>query len=291
MNVLDILNEPWAIVPEKLEQIHAVYQAHLLRTPVDFAALEAQVSAFAAPGSGDDKPYAITSGVAILPVRGVIARRMNLMTRISGGVSTELLTRDFQAALADPEVDAILLDVDSPGGSIGGLEALTNTIYNARGTKPVVAWASDMMASAAYWIASAADLIVAEGTSAVGSIGVLTIHYDYSRADERAGVKRTYIASGRYKAMGNDAEPLSDEARQETQARLDYIYTLFVDTVARNRGADHNTVLGTMADGRIFIGRQALDAGLADRIGTIDDALRAALSMAETDKPKYFTRR
>lgn len=291
-----LLNEPWAITPEKLEQIHAVYRARLMDDPVDPAFLAGLLSPHLIQNDpsrppDDPPPYQVVDGVAIIPVRGIIARRMNLMTQISGGVSTELLLRDFAAALADPEVLAIVLDVDSPGGAPGGVETITNAIYAARGSKPVVTFATDMMASAAYWIGSAAETVIAETTSVVGSIGVLTVHTDYSRADEKQGVTRTYLTAGRYKALGNDAEPLSMEARQEIQARLDYIYTMFVNTVARNRGVDADTVLSSMADGRTFIGRQALDVGLIDALGTIDTAVTTALSQAETNHPKLWQRR
>lgn len=125
---------------------------------------------------------------------------------------------------------------------------------------------------------------------AVNAAGVITVHYDYSKSDEAQGVKRTFMAAGRYKALGNNAEPLGDVARAEIQSRLDYLYTLFVDTVARNRAADRDTVLSTMAEGRQFIGRQALDVGLVDQIGTMETAMEAALSRVRVEKPKYFRR-
>jgi signal peptide peptidase SppA len=235
-------------------------------------------------------PYTIENGVAVIPVQGVMARRMNLMMEISGGVSTELLMRDFAKALADTEVDAILLDINSPGGVVGGLEPLAALIYASRDAKPVVAFARDQMASAAYWVGSAAAQIVGESTSLVGSIGVITVHYDYSESDRMDGIKRTFMAAGKYKALGNDAEPLSPDARSEIQDRLDYLYSIFVNTVALHRGTDSDTVHARMADGKVFIGRQALETGLIDKLGTFDDALTAALSMVPADTPKYFRR-
>jgi signal peptide peptidase SppA len=285
LTIPDILNAPWAILPEKLEQIHAIYQAHIFNEKIDIAAIEAQTGK-----SLDNKTqnYKIENGVAIIPINGIIARKMNLFMAISGGTSTEFLIKDFLDALSNPQVDAILLNIDSPGGAVGGLEPLASLIYSSRGTKPIITFANDIMTSAAYWVGSAADYIIAESTSEVGSIGVVTIHYDYSVKDEKAGIKRTFISSGKYKALGNDAEQLSVEARQEIQGILDYIYTIFVDTIARHRGADSNTVLNTMADGKIFIGQQAFDAGLIDGLGTIDDAIYKALSMTQVEKPKYF---
>lgn len=284
----DILNAPWAILPEKLEEIHAVYQAHLQGETPDLSRFRAAMS-----GEDDEEgpPYEVVNGVAVIPVVGTIARRMNLFSLFSGGTSIELLMRDFAAALADTSVDAILLSVDSPGGAVGGTMLLSDAIHAARGQKPVVAFASDMMASAAYWIGSAADLVIAEETSVVGSIGVVTVHYDYSRQDEARGIKRTFVAAGRYKAIGNDAEALSVEGRQVIQDRLDYLYSLFVGGVARNRNRDVQAVLDGMADGRVFIGRQAQAAGLVDAIGTIDDALFRALSMVRTERPQYLIRR
>ena len=285
----DILDAPWAILKAKLEEIHDVYQAHLDGRPLDLSQYPRPAGTRQADTG--DQAYQVVDGVAVIPVQGTIARRMNLFMQFSGGTSTELLQRDFLAAMDDPAVQAILLAVDSPGGLVGGTTTLAESIYAARGMKPIVAHAADMMASAAYWIASAADYIIAEDASVVGSIGVISMHTDRSAADAKAGIKRTFITAGKYKALGNDAEPLSMEAMQEISARLDYIYTLFVDTVARNRGTDQNTVLKKMADGKTFIGKQARDAGLVDSIGTIEDALVQALSMIRTDQPSYLIRR
>ncbi len=130
------------------------------------------------------------------------------------------------------------------------------------------------MASAAYLIGSAADIIIASQTSQVGSIGVISAHFDRSGFDEKRGVKRALLYSGKYKVMGNDTEPLTDEARAYIQDKLDTYYTLFVDTIARNRGVSAETVVKDMADGRTFIGSKALDAGLIDVIGTLDGVLK-----------------
>lgn len=139
----------------------------------------------------------------------------------------------------------------------------------------MVAFASGYMASAAYWIGSAADAVIADKTAMVGSIGVVTVHADLSEADKRSGIKRTVLTAGKYKAIGNNAEPLSKEAGAVIQSELDYIYSVFIDSVARNRSVAVSSVLKNMADGRIFIGRQALDAGLVDQVGSLSTALAA----------------
>jgi len=261
----------WAIVPDKLDAIHQVLARH-----GDPGAWSREQGA----GSGEtDRPYQVLAGgVALIPVHGVIAKRMNLFSRFSGGTSAELIARDFQAALDDPEVRAILLDVDSPGGTVDGTEALAKRIFAARDIKPVVTFANGLMASAAYWIGSAGKIIITEETGEAGSIGVIQAHYDYSEADKQAGVKRSYIYAGKYKTAGNDAEPLSPESREYLQSGVDYVYSLFVDTVSRHRGTTIAEAL-SMAEGRIFIGEQARAAGLVDMIADFEAAHAIARDM------------
>jgi ClpP class serine protease len=150
-----------------------------------------------------------------------------------------------------------------------------------------------MMASAAYMVGSAADKIVVGKNAELGSIGVLMIHTDYSKAMEKVGVKRTYLKAGKFKALGNPAEPLSDEAREVFQAELNHIYGNFIDTVALNRDVEVEKVRADMADGRIFIGNQAVGAGLADEVGNLQTALAYAsgdeISTRRQDEMKIET--
>jgi signal peptide peptidase SppA len=192
-----------------------------------------------------------------------------MMTEISGGASIQLITADFREALGRADVKAILLDIDSPGGTVDGTMELAGEVFAARGVKPVAALGDGLMASAAYWIGAAAgEVFLGTETTQAGSIGVISLHRDISKAEEKYGVKTTVITAGKYKAAANQYEPLSQEGRALIQDHLDYIYTLFVNDVAKARGTDAETVLAKMADGRIFIGRQAVDAGLADGIMT-----------------------
>lgn len=275
-------DRPWALHPAKFEEIAAFLDRRLAGEKLAFP------EAAAGPqGNKADGSYDIVDGTAIIPVYGVIDKRMNMLMKYSGGTSTELLARDFQKAMNDPQVQAILLDVDSPGGSVDGPKDLADLIYQARGQgKPVVAFANGLMASAAYWIGSAADAVVGNDTAEVGSIGVAAMHYDFSLADEQAGVKRTAIFAGKYKRIASDEKPLSEEGRDYLQGIVDDYYGLFVEAVARNRGADVETVQNKMADGRIFIGKKALKAGLIDKIGNFNDALALAGQMKEGDMPK-----
>ena len=170
MSVLSILSAPWAILPAKLQEIAGVYAAHARGERVDLAALEARLGR---PLNNTRTPYTVdANGTALVQMSGVLAKKANMMTDISGGTSMQVLAADLEAAAADPTVKAIVLAIDSPGGTVDGTQALAATVARIAADKPVVAWADGVMASAAYWIGSAASEVVVSGeTTQVGSIG------------------------------------------------------------------------------------------------------------------------
>lgn len=266
MNVLDVLNAPWAIQPEKLQEIQGIYAARKAGLPAD---LDALAAAAGKPLTNEHRALNIEGGVALISIEGVIAKRMNLFTQISGGTSTEVVANELQQALAAPAVNSILLAIDSPGGSVDGTQTLAEAIYAARRIKPVVALASGVMASAAYWIGSAAHAVyVADATTLVGSIGVVASHVDVSQSEARQGVKTTEIYAGKYKRIASSYAPLSDEGRKTMQDQVDHLYSVFVGDVARYRDVSVSVVLESMADGKVFVGEQALRAGLVDGVLT-----------------------
>jgi signal peptide peptidase SppA len=266
-------DQAWAISEPVLDQIFHVLHAKYFGDGINIAEVEA------AMGRELKNTYDVRtrSNVAILPVQGIIGKRMNLITRYSGGVSTDLLRRDIEAAINNPEIDAIVLDVDSPGGTVAGTKELADYIYGARGQKPIVAHANENALSAAYWIASAADKVYASETANIGSIGVYTRHYDFSQYLENTGIKPTYIYAGKYKTMGNPDEPLKGRERNIIQSDIDALYTMFVDSVARNRGIDKSVV---MQDALALLAEPALKRGLIDGIMTFDEAVLQAAAMA-----------
>ena len=271
MRVIDILTSPWAIVPEKLNEIVSIYDTHLRGDKIDIKALEAKIGQ---PLQREEQGYETVDGVAIIPIDGVISKKMNLFTRISGGASTQLVARDLRAALADPDVASIVLHIDSPGGAVDGTADLAGAVFAARGKKPIVALADGLMASAAYWIGSAADKIYITGeTTTVGSIGVVATHVDMSRYEEKIGVKTTEVYAGKYKRIASSYKPLSDEGRRSIQDHVDYLYSVFVGAVAKHRGVSEDAVLKDMADGRLFVGQQAVEAGLVDGVATLDSLI------------------
>jgi len=273
--ILEVLTAPWAIQPTMLQEMRHIYATHLRGDKIDIPSVEAAIGR---PLDNKQSNYEVIDGVAVVQINGVIAKRMNMFQKISGGASTEVLAADLRAALDDPKVRSIILHIDSPGGSVDGTQALANVVRDARSEKRIVALADGVMASAAYWIGSAAERVyIADQTTEVGSIGVVAAHQDVSKADLKAGIKVTEITAGKYKRIHSQHEPLSDAGRASIQDQVDYIYSVFVADVAMNRGVSESEVLKNMADGRLFIGQQAIDAGLVDGVATLE-ALIADLS-------------
>lgn len=213
------------------------------------------------------------SPVAVIDLFGPIFPRANLMTEMSGATSVESFRGAFREALASSEVTAILLNIDSPGGSCDQIQEMAAEILSARGAKPIVAHANGWAASAAYHIASAADEITVTPSGEVGSIGVYTAHEDLSVMQEKLGVKTTVVSAGKYKVERNPFEPLSDDARAEMQAQVDTLYAGFVAAVAKGRGVSVQTVLSDFGQGRMLMASAAVEAGMADRVATFDQTL------------------
>lgn len=269
MKLLDVLTAPWAIEPAKLQEIQAIYATHLRGEKIDIAAVEAKLGR---PLANEPKAYDIMDGVAVLYVEGVMAKRANLFMQISGGVSTELLSRDLQTALNDSSVHSVIQLVDTPGGTVDGTQSYANQVRKARSRKPIVTLASGVMASAGYWVGAAASKVyIADETTVVGSIGVVATHVDVSKAEEQRGVKTTEIFAGKFKRIASQFAPLSESGRETIQDQVDYTYSLFVADVASHRGVSEEKVLKDMADGRVFIGKQAIAAGLVDGVSTLDE--------------------
>ncbi|MDC6176273.1 S49 family peptidase [Ralstonia solanacearum] len=209
--------------------------------------------------------------IAVIPIHGTLVRRTVGLEAESGLASYTAIGDQLDAALADPGVAAILLDVDSPGGESGGAFDLADRIRAAAAVKPVWAVANDMAFSAAYALASAASRLFVSRTGGVGSIGVIAMHVDQSVKDAQDGIRYTAVFAGARKNDLNPHEPISDAAQAQLQAEVDRLYGLFVATVANNRGIAAEAVTATEAG--LFFGQDAVAAGLADDVGTFDDAL------------------
>ena len=257
---------PLAIHRPKLDVILAV-----LGPRVGLADLAAPAG-FSPPAR--DAP-AQTPKIAVIPIHGTLVRRTVGLEAESGLTSYAGLAAQLDAALVSPEVAAILLDIDSPGGESGGVFDLADRIRAASQIKPVWAVANDMAFSAAYALASAASKVFVSRTGGVGSIGVIAMHVDQSEKDVQDGVRYTAVFAGDRKNDLNPHEPISSEAHVFLKAEVNRIYGLFVETVARNRGIEPSTVRDTEAG--LFFGQAAVAIGLADAIGTFDDAVAQLL--------------
>lgn len=255
-----VASDVWAIQPEKMEAI------------VEFLNIKAaggQIEYEAAQG-----PQQRSAGnIAVIPVFGVVSHRMNMMQAMSGGTSVEMLSKQVRAAVADPDVGSILLEFDSPGGSVYGVQELADEIYGLRGAKPIIAHANPLAASAGLWLASAADEVYVTPSGDVGSVGVIAMHVDQSEANAADGVKVSYITAGKYKAEGNPHEPLSDESREHMQARVDAYYEQFVGGLARNRGTSPDAVKETYGQGRTLSASDAKAVGMVDGIQTFGETV------------------
>lgn len=224
-----------------------------------------------------DRPYSVSpEGAAIIPVRGTLVQR-NGLHPYSGMTGYDGIRCKFLHAMEDDGVKGIVLDIDSPGGEVSGVFDLADTIYAARGAKPIWAILNEAAFSAAYCLASAADTITVPRTGGAGSIGVIAMCVDMSAALDKAGIVVNVIAHGKRKADGNEFQPLPKEARDRFQADVDTIGVLFEETVARNRGIQASAVRDMEAS--TFLGAAAVTMKLADRVAAPDEAFDAFLKL------------
>jgi len=271
-----VRSQVWAIQPDKLKAIVAFLQlkagggapepALLASIQAEAAATHARAAAAASSGAGT---------VAVIPIYGLILYRGSAMGDISGPTATSVqkLTQQFRQALNDPGVKAIVFDVDSPGGTVEGVDELASEIRAARGKKKTIAVSNCLMASAAYYIASACDEIVGSPSSLTGSVGVYCAHEDDSKMLEEMGVKITLISYGENKTQGNSYEPLSDKARSDMQDMVDQFGAMFDKAVAAGRGVTKAQVKESFGQGLCFTAAKAKAIGMIDSIGTLDDVL------------------
>jgi signal peptide peptidase SppA len=223
---------------------------------------------------GGGKPYAVDGGIAVIPVHGMLLHKVDMHYPgwFTGYGYVEAMV---DAALADPDVRGIALDVASHGGEVSGAFEAAKVIRDARAQKPVYAVVDGYAHSAGYALASAADKIFMSETASVGSVGVVTMHVDFSKALAESGVKVTYIYAGKQKVDGNPYEPLAEDVKGRIQARVQKSYEVFVASVAEGRrGAiSPEAIRGTEAG--TFAGPEALDLGLVDAVMSPREAFAA----------------
>jgi signal peptide peptidase SppA len=269
-----VLNRPLLLHPDKVDLILHVLQGRIGIAPL--AAPEPQSNRFVGTyrrDNGSIGSLRVENGVAILPIVGSLVNRGAWIGASSGLVSYEGIAAQLREARADPEVRAILLDIDSPGGEATGMFATARLVSAINQAKPVLAFVNDVAASAAYGIASAASEIVVSPTSMVGSIGVVLTHFDRSGELEDRGVKPTLIHAGAHKVDGHPFGPLSDAVRGDLQAEVMKIYDQFVGLVAEGRAGQISADAIRATEARSYLGSDAIAQGLADRVASLDEVI------------------
>ena len=266
-----IQSTPWAIQPQRLVDIMEVMAAQAAggKLSADEVAQYLDVEAAS-------RPRTETRGaIAVIGLRGIIEHRIEQVQDISGpgGTSIEGFRNRFRDAMNNDAVGAVVLDIDSPGGSVDGIAEMAAEMHDARGAKPIVAVANTLAASAAYWLGSQADELVVTPSGEVGSIGVFTAHRDLSKRLEMEGEKVTLIHAGAHKVEGNPFEPLSPEAADFIQTVVNGYYAEFVDAVARGRGVKAAKVEADYGQGRVYRAKDAVARGMADSVETLDQVI------------------
>jgi len=255
-----IAERPWAILPSALESAIANIEAGL---PAEAAAR---------------RPPSRAGAIAVLPLQGVLRQKgSTFMDELfgEGGGSTERFAANVRRLAADESIGTIVLDVHSPGGEVFGTQEAADAVWEARQSTKVIAVINSLGASAAYWIASQANELIVSPSSLTGSIGVFAVHEDISQMAENLGIKITLISAGKFKTEANEFEPLTDEAKSAIQGQIDDYYSQSVAAVARGRKASQAAVRAGYGQGRVLTAKDAVAAGLADRIGTLRDVLGA----------------
>lgn len=269
MNRQDIVSalssQPWAIHGPAMERLIA---RDWPADPMADAGPDAVEAMYAARGNGR------AGTVAVVPILGTITKRDSLLTLLTGGTSTTRLTAQLRQLAADESVATVLLNVDSPGGSVSGLPEAAAEIRRTRETKRVVAIANPVAASAAYWLAAQAEEVIVTPEAMVGSIGAFLLHLDLSQAMAEMGITPTFIQAGRRKTDGHPFLPLSEGGRGEMQSLVDDAMRLFVADVAAGRGVPASEVRSeAWGEGAVLTAKDAVKAGMVDRIATYSETV------------------
>jgi signal peptide peptidase SppA len=219
----------------------------------------------------------VGGSIAVLPMMGGIRHRGGFM-----GTSIESFRERFRAAIANPEVKAVVFNVDSPGGTVSGVPEMAEEIFEARSQKPIIAVANTMAASAAYWLASAASRVVVTPSGSVGSIGVFAMHIDQSKMLDDFGLKVTLISAGKYKVEGNSFQHITEEAYAQIQKEVNDVYGDFISDVAKFRGTDIERVLNDFGQGRMVRAKDAVKLNMADSIDTVENVINNLVTVQQS---------
>ncbi len=271
-NTIQLFPSLWAILETELIKLEATYSGftnELIATLKKESKLVFDNLEVSQTGLSED--VTIINNIGILRIEGVITQKANFFTMFFGGATLDTLTEDFKALIENEQIDTIVIDIDSPGGTVSGTQEFANLIFEAREQKKIYAISSSMMTSAAMWIGAAAEhVLISGGTVTTGSIGVLTTHIDTSLLEATVGITVTEITAGRDKRIASTHAPLTDAGRSVLQGQVNKVMEAFVGDIAKFRGVSEQEARSNMADGKVFIGDNAVKANLVDDIMTFD---------------------
>ena len=276
-----------------LTYLHAVEEVQRLQ----LAGADAVKAAVQMRGGNSDDPWALPpmwdlqGSTAVVRIQGPLISGKAGFMRLFGVTGYGDIAEALGEVAASKDAKQVILHISSGGGAVAGVEDAGTYIRKLAQVKPVKAYTDDTMASAAYWLGSSADAVFASATAQVGSVGTLIVHTEYSQAYKEAGVQKTLVRYGKYKALGNPYEPLSDDAKEHLQALADESGRIFVEYVADRRGTTPEKFQKTMGEGRVFMGRQALEVGLVDGVMSMEQMLAGAKTLdsgkTRPQNPRY----
>jgi capsid assembly protease len=277
----------WFIDPRKAAEIVAMLQLRASLGPRQISYRDTK--AFDQEDERRERQASVheTGTIRVLRLYGSIVPRMERVEDVSQTAASLVdFGRAFDAAANDPNVKAIIIDVDSPGGTVDLVPETAAKIRGARrDDRPIVAVANTIAASAAYWLASAADELVITPSGEVGSIGVYCVHQDISETLAASGIRVTFISDGPRKVEGNSFEPLDPAARDALAASVRYYYDLFVKDVAKARGVPVSVVMADpektekhFGGGRTYPAKVAVQLGMADRVDTLENTIQRLMT-------------
>lgn len=271
MKIAEMVNSEWMLLPDVLKEVIGIYEAHWRGPKIDIAGIESRLG-FSIVNDDDDE-IKISNGVAIVPITGVLINKGTMLTRFFGMTSMQEIGETLKLLANNDAVHTIILDIDSGGGTVSGTTELADLVHSISKSKKVVALANDLMASSALFIGSAANEVhISSDLARVGSIGIATVHTEYSKANEAAGIQITEIYTGKYKRMVTGSKPLSKEGKEYIQSSLEKMHTVFVERVAKYRGLPVEKIFNTEA--KVFIGNEGIEAGLVDGVSTLDELIK-----------------
>lgn len=250
-----IYNEPWLILPE----VHKVIRDQFLG--YNKQGINPLVEPDEQKQTAPEPFQMVSDNIACICIDGILGRHLSLMESLCGGVDTLNVAYQLKAAAASEKVQKILLHINSPGGTVGGIPELANLVAEINKTKQVISFSDGQMCSAAYWLGSQASGVFCTPSADVGSIGVYLYHEDWSNAYLKAGVHPQFIQAGKYKTMGNEIQPLSEEDKAMLKAEVEGIKTQFTSAILSKREVDPSYM-----EGLVYDGKQALEANLVDGI-------------------------